>query len=240
MINKSFFVFFWFLFINTTCSIAQDSIPNDTVGTEQASNVVNFFEVNFDYLLPGGSFKNNIDKNLAGFSLSYLKQLESKSNYSFWGLHLSRFNLGGRSGLVSDNGFSFNDDTETIYYTLHFLYRHYLPFFYKTIEPYVELAAGPQTIYTRTNTTFIDELSTTEINFDETSFGLSYGLSLGVSVKIYQQFFLGLSAGYFSSNASTYLVHREDLDFEFPVDNFDRRNSQLNYFKFRMGVLYSF
>jgi len=243
MFYKSLLIVTFGLLVNHSFLFAQEEEQTEEVQTVEAEQEiiedVSFVELTFDYLMTTSSFKNNIEKDLYGFTFSYLNQIKSKS-YSFFGLQLSRYGLGGRSGTVADRGFTFTDDTQTVYYTLHLLYRYYLPFYYKTVEPYLELGAGPQTIYTRTSTTFLDEGSTSELSFEETSWGFSYGLSVGFTVKFYEQFFAIIKAGYFSSNANTYLVHREELDFVLPADNFDLRNSQLSYFKFQLGAAYSF
>jgi len=219
--------------------VGQDSAATVIDTTHETIEDVSFVEFDFDFLLTSGSFGTTIDRNLAGFTFSYLNQASSKT-YSFFGFQLSRYGVGRRSGVVNSNGFEFSDNTATVFYTLQALYRVYSPFFYKNIEPFVEAALGPQFIYTGTSTTFFDELSTTEYNFEETNFGISYGLSIGLNCKIYDRYSLLLKAGYFSSNAVDFLVPRDDLNFELPVDNFDLRNTQLTYLKLQLGLAYSF
>ncbi len=208
-------------------------------GEETYNEDVSMVEFTIDRLLLQNTFKNNIGRNLTGFSVSLLNQ-RSAPGYSFFGLNVNFVSIGSLSGTVNSGFDSFNDDTGSNFISALFIYRHYLPLYFKSIEPFFEVGIGPQFLYTSTTTTFFDSQGTSEINFEESDFGLAYGLDIGVTVKIVNQLFALVKFGFYGGTATTYLVPQEEVTTNFPVDSFDTRTSQTNYLKLQVGLAYAF
>jgi len=224
----------------STDLIAQEVEEEETTAetTEEVNEDVNLFELTFDGLFPLGNFGGNLDKNLTGWTVTYLNQRSSKS-YSFFGLQFSRYGIGSLSGLVNSNGLEFSDLTKSVMVSMHGLYRQFTPFYLKRLEPFFELSFGPQFLYTGTSTTFFDNDST-EYNFEETSLGISYGIGVGATIKVYPQFFVLVKAHYFGGTSASYLIPSETVQTEFPADSFTLRSSQINYVKVQLGLTYSY
>lgn len=217
----------------------EENMEENDEKVEEVIEDVSLFEFTLDGIVPLGNFGTNLDKNLTGYTVTYLNQREAKS-YSFYGIQMSRYGLGALSGTISSSGVAFTDRTNSVMVSLHGLYRQFTPFYLKRIEPFFELAIGPQFLYTGTSTTFFDDNSSTEYNFEETDFGLSYGIGVGATIKVVPQFFVLVKAHYFGGTSVNYLLPSETLQTEFPADSFRLRSSQLNYIKLQIGLTYSY
>jgi len=241
MFNKAFLLLIFTLgsVILQAQSTDENEIEEMEADQEEADTQVGLMEFSFDFVNPTGNFKDYLNKDLGGFSFSIMGQTRSK-NYSFFGMHLSRYSLGTLSADINDGGFSYNDRSSTKLWTFQGIFRQYTPFYFKIVEPFVELGLGPQFIYTGTTTTFFDEDSTTEFNFDETGLGMSYSISVGFNCKIVDQVFASVKFGFYGGTSTAYLVPQESVTTEFPINSFSLRSSQLNYLKVQIGAAYAF
>lgn len=200
---------------------------------------ISFVDFYLDINRPLQEFKKSIAETYIGFSFSYMVQRRVEQ-YSFFGIQLSYAHYGALSNTVSTQGFEdFNDNTGSNSLGLQFLYRYYTPFFYKTIEPFIEIGLGPQVFYTQTTTTFFDENNSSEVNFEEADLGLLYSVSLGSNIKIYEMVFGIIKFSYQGGSAMSYLVPQDMLSSEIPIDSFDATQSSTQHFSFQLGIAIS-
>jgi len=194
---------------------------------------VSFVDISIDRVYPQNTFKDGLNKNLWGFSLAVLGQRKSK-NVDYFGLKFDYAHLGSNTA-----NFALVDErTGSNHFSIQFLYRLYPNFYIGRIEPYFEASLGPQFFYTVTTLTFLDD-NTSDVDFDEFDWGLSYGLSFGVSVHVYGQVFIYYKVGYFSGTSITYLIETENTS-TIPIENFSPRTSQTNNVRMQFGVAVSF
>lgn len=198
---------------------------------------VKMIEFSVDPISPTGRFKDNLEGNLTGLSFRYLDQRKS-SAYSFFGIQISYAHIGALSNTISDV-IQFNDDTSSNFASAEVIYRHYLPYFYKIVEPFIEFGLGPKMFYTFTSTTFLDEAGTSEFSFDSTQFGMVFHADIGVTIRLYNRLFAMAKIGFNSGTATTYDVPGE-LVTEFPLDSFMQNTSQTNFLKTSLGLAFAF
>ena len=192
---------------------------------------VHFLDFSVDRVIPLGTFKESLDKNLWGFSLAYLKQRESE-NVDYFGIQFDYAHIGNLSTVFFDTDVK----TGTNHFSLHLLYRRYSSFYYKSFEPFMEVALGPQAFYTVTTTTFLND-QTNDIDFDRFDMGLSYGLNVGFTVQWYQQLFFMFKMGYYGGTSITYLVGDESVPTGgLPLNAFFPETSSVNRLRFNVGV----
>lgn len=237
MLSRLKLVLMIFLSLVISVGFSQEA---ETEDEEVLNDDVTMFEFSIDRLFLLDNFKNNVGKNLIGLSCSILNQREAEG-YSFFGVNVNFSHIGSESGDVLIGGISsFNDNTSSNFTSVLFVYRHYLPFYYKILEPYFEVGVGPQYFFTTTTTTYFDTESASEINFEESDFGLAYGMNLGLTIKIVNRLFALVKVGYYGGTATSYLTP-DDTDLaNYPVDRFDQRTSQTNFLKIQFGAAYSF
>ncbi len=216
-----------FLVFNSTCFAqnVKDSIVDQ--------RLVNFIEFTLDPTIPLYSFKENLNKNLFGISMAYLRQRKPE-RFDYFGIQFSYAHIGS----ITESFFDFEDRTSTELMNLKFLYRYFPNFYFWRIEPFVEIGIGPQVIYTVTSTNyFLDD--TSSLNFDESDFGLVYGIGLGFTTYLTGQVFLLTKVNFNNGTAMTYYVPQE-YDQGLPIDNFDPETSAINYINWQLGLTVSF
>lgn len=196
--------------------------------------------VDIDFPIAG--FKEELDDlTLLGYSFSYFKQVDT-SHYSFIGAEVSYTHIGSFSNTINNAGFdSFNDLTSSDFFSLLISYRHFTPFYYKTIEPFIQGGLGPQFFVTTTNTTFLNDNESSDFRFEERSTGLAYEIGLGLMANIYSGFNLFTSFNFRGGSSVSYL--RPDpngLVSEFPIDSFVLRRDVPSYLKWQIGISYSY
>jgi len=192
-----------------------------------------FAEFSVDHVVPLNTYKNSLDRNLWGFTFAFLSQRDSE-NVDYFGLQFNYAHIGDVSGSFFDTDVK----TGTNHFSLQFLYRNYPDFYFWKVEPFVEIALGPQGFYTVTTTTFIQD-QTNDVQFDEFDMGLSYGLNVGFSLHIYGDVFFLYKMGYHGGTSITYFVD-EDVPFVTPIDAFSPRTSSTNRLRFNFGIAASF
>lgn len=198
----------------------------------------------FSYLasFPVQTFAEKVDRDLHGFALTYLVE-RSKTDYNFWGFSLSYNHVGSDSNsfLIGGPGGAFDADerTATNLWSVHFLYRIYPDFYFWRIEPFFEAALGTNMFFTTTNTTYYDENSTTQFDFNQFNAGLSFGINLGFTLQIVDQYFFHTKFGYYSGTATTYLV-KADNGSDIPLLNFNEETTQINHLQLKLGLTYAF
>ena len=236
MILRIWHIFFFLLFY-ISAVFSQESIENAEKTTVTDTDV-QLIEFSLDLVTPTGIFGNNIDGSIGGFSVRYLNQTKSKS-YSMLGVQISYTHIGGLSATIQDF-VDFNNDTRSNFISAEFIYRNYLPYYNKFMEPFVEFGIGPQFHYTSTNSTLFDEAGTTDFFFDATDFGFVAHLDIGTTIKVWNTIFVVLKASYYNGVAVTYDVPMEEVVTEFPIDSFNQFTSQTNHFRFHFGIAYGF
>ena len=194
---------------------------------------VRFVDFSVDYVLPLGTFKEALDRNLWGFTFSYLHQRNSK-NVDYFGAQFNYAHIGSTTGSFLD----LDVKTSTNHFSTLFLYRNYPDFYFWRIEPFLEVALGPQFFYTVTTTTFLPD-QTNDLDFNEFDVALAYGLNAGFSMHIYGQVFFLYKMGYYGGTPITYLVD-EDVPFSNPIEAFSPETSSTNRLRFNFGVAVSF
>lgn len=217
---------------------AQSSETSDSTTIEVPIEDVNMVELTFDRTFPLGPFGTNIGRDLNGFSARYLNQTKSES-YSLIGIQFAFVHIGSLDGTVFDV-VNFTDETSSNIVSLELIYRLYLPYYYKIVEPFVEFGLGPQVFYTSTSTTFLDGSNETDFNFNAADFGFVAHAEVGVTIKLVRNLFATTKFGYTNGIATTYDVPQEELTTEFPLDSFSQLTSQTNNLRFHIGLSYTF
>lgn len=197
---------------------------------EYTVNKLRFVEFTMDRLYPVQTFKSSLDQNLWGFKLGYLVQLK-KEKLDYMGFQLNFSQLGTDSNSFFDSTVRTSSNFVGAYLT----FRHFPNLYFWRIEPFAEVALGPQFFYTQTTTSFFDVDSTNDIDFDEVDTSLGYGIGVGFMLHITGQVFFTAQANYFGGTAVTYLVERGN-QFVFPLDNFGPETSQTNFIKLQFGI----
>ena len=130
---------------------------------------IQLLEVTVDFHLPFGDYNRALNRNLTGFTGTYLTQTKSK-DYSLLGLQFSFFRIGDLTNTIISGPDQFTDTTTSSSIMARFLYRQYAPFFLPKIEPFLEASVGPHIYYTSTNTVFLDAQGGSSLNFDAVSY----------------------------------------------------------------------
>ncbi len=204
--------------------------------------LVNNIEFTINPTFPIGSFSDNIgDKNLTGFSLSYLRQRDIESSYSFVGGQIEYLRLGSdfSNAFIGSPTSSALNTTSNIINALA-QYRYYFSVYFGALEPFIEAKLGPQFLFSETTETFFENGQSFESNnLDEFDLGLAYGVGLGFSYAIYEGLLISFKTNIMSGTASTYLVENNS---ELPntIDNFNRVTSTVTYLNLQLGVGYIF
>ena len=216
---------------------SQGSIEEEEV-TYRDDNV-QILELTFDFQLPFGDYNRALNRNLTGFTGTYLTQSNSKQ-YSHLGLLFSFFRLGDLTNTIISGADQFTDTTTSSALMARFVYRHYAPFYLPKIEPFLEASVGPHLYYTSTNTIFLDEQGGSSLNFDESDFGLSYGILIGSTIHLIDDILAVVKFGFHGGTATSFLVPSEELETTFPFDSFQNQVEQLGYFSINFGLAYTF
>lgn len=219
--------------MDTIVRLSQDDLSEDM------DEDVRLAEATLDFIIPTLSYGSVVERNSVGFTGALLIRTKSK-NYNLAGIDASYFSLGSLSNTISSQGEQFTDFTRSNYASVRFLYRMYAPFYTARIEPFLEAGLGPQIFYTMTTTTFFDEQSSSNIVVEEISLGLTYGLSAGATIALTDNVFGLIKVGMRGGTATGFLVPRERLSSEYPIDNFDFTNDPLSSLQVSLGVSYSF
>ena len=197
---------------------------------EYVTHKLRFVEFSIDRIIPIQTFKSSINTNLWSGNLRYLVQL-SKEKLDFIGLEINYTQIANDSNVFSDSEVK----TSSNFVGAFFTFRHFPNLYFWRIEPFAELAIGPQFFYTQTTTSFFDVDSTNDVAFDEVDTGVAYAAGVGFMLHITGQVFLTTQVNYFGGTSVTYLVKRDD-QFAFPLDNFRPETSQTNYIKLQFGI----
>ena len=161
---------------------ATDEYLEDLEYTEEEYST-KFVDAYFFTMFPINTFGDLMNRNLYGFSASYLVERKN-SDYNFWGFEIGYNHIGSSQGVFVGSGlngpFDIEEITSSNLWSVHFLYRIYPDFFFWRIEPFAEAALGTNMFITSTATTFFDNPSYSEFDFDAFNMGLSYGFNVGL------------------------------------------------------------
>lgn len=208
--------------------IAQEA---DIEGEEAyITHKLKFVEFSVDRVYPIQTFKRNVDTNLWAAKLGYQRQLK-KEKLDYVGFQVSFTQLDADSNTFIDSDVR----TSSNFVGAYFNFRHFPNLYFWRIEPFAEVALGPQFFYTQTTTSFFDVDSANDIEFNEVDTGVGYGIGVGFMLHITGQVFFTTQASYFGGTAVTYLTER-DNQFAFPLDNFRPETSQINFIKLQFGI----
>ncbi len=207
------------------------SFGQESEEIEAEENRENKYYVDLFYnrLLPINTFGDNLDRNLNGYSLSYLARLQ-EGKHNFLGFSLAYAHIGDSFSAFADSDVR----TGSNFASLQLQIRHFTDFFFWRVEPFVDMSFGPQIFYTQTTTTFFDDGSA-QVDFDETDVNMAYGVGVGFTIHIIDGFFITPKVTYTGGTGVTYLVNREDAN-QFPLDNFRSQTTQTNYINIHVGV----
>lgn len=239
---------YWWLNVNTVLTLAvipiclgmhaQDTLQYEEEFVPRAKII----EFTLDPLFPVNTFGQVLGEDLFGVSASYLVRRDN-DNYDFWGFQFSWAHIGAiTNNFVVPAEFGFvevDERTGSNFIGLHGLYRYYPPFFFGKFEPFAEANFGTNLFMTTTSTHFFDETESTDFDWEEFDWGLSFGLSAGFTYQITGQFFFTTKFNYNSGNNITYLVPGEEVE-QFPIDNFRTQSSQTNYLRWHIGLAFTF
>ncbi len=235
MIPKVLHILF-FLSISMASLSGQESVEEVVIDTI-VSEDVKLIELSFDLVSPTGIFGDNIDRTIQGLSFRYLNQTNSKS-YSMLGVQVNYAHIGSLNATIQDF-IDFNSETRSNFVSLELIYRYYLPYYNKAIEPFVEFGLGPQIFYTGTSTTLFDDQGSSDFFFESSDLGVVAHVDIGTTVKLWNNLFAILKASYNNGVAVTYDVPMETVVTEFPIDSFNQLTSQTNHFRFHFGLALS-
>jgi len=225
------------LFITAGTVILQSqSTDTDTSYLETGTNLM---EITFNLNKPVGTFNNAVDKLLYGATVAFYAQRDAE-RYSFYGVDITYAHLGSLTNTITSTFDPFEDRTATNFISTQFVYRYYTSFYLASLEPFVEARLGPHIFYTSTSTTFLDGSDETDFVFEETDFGLSYSVAVGASIDFGSSFLGLVKLGYSGGTATTYMTPSESIIQEYPIDNFSKVSSALNYLTANFGIAFSF
>jgi len=230
---KSFLNFLVFTCFLSLIPFGVSAQYDTTSASKEDTRIVNFIEFSVDALNPVYDFGDQLDKNLVGFSINYLRQ-RKKTRLDYFGVSLSYAHIGSLTASFID----FEDRTSTEMLNMKFLYRYFPSFYFWRIEPFIELGFGPQLIYTLTTTTsFLDDASS--LNFENSDFGLAYHAGIGMTAYLVGQVFLHVKFNLNGATSMTYYVPQEYIA-GLPIENFNPETSSINYLAWQFGLTVSF
>lgn len=194
---------------------------------------VSYFDFTINLSSPIGNFGEKLDRNMIGFSAAYLKQRKD-NRLDFFGLQLNYMHLGAIDQVFAE----FEERTGTNLVNLQAVYRYFPNYFFWRIEPFVEAGLGPQLVYSVTTSTFFDDGSS-DLNFEDSDFGLSYYVSIGFTLHIAESVLFVAKTGFNSSTSMTYEVPQEYMG-GLPFENFRPETSPLDFIHNQFGISYIF
>ena len=216
-------------YILVLLSLISFSLNSQEEYGEESEVRLNYIEFTVNPVYPIQTFKNKIDKNLLGFSISYLKQREA-SRLDYFGIQFSYTHFGS----LTQDFIDFEDRTGTNMMSLNFLYRYFPNFYFWRVEPFLEVGIGPQFIYTLTTTTFFND-DTIDYNHEESDFGLNYFIGAGMTIHITDQVFFLSKLSFNGGTSMTYFLPGE-YQFGLPIDNFTPETSSISLLNLQLGL----
>lgn len=206
---------------------------------------VNFLEAGLSYLQPTGSFGRNVNNPKLALQLGYLRQVKIDKPL-FWGIDLYYTSLGSESDVIQEIiDFSFVDfDVRTSSHLLGFngKLRYYPDFYIGKLEFYAEAVLGYKWLYTTTNRTVSGDSETSDTQFEESNFSLTYGVAGGLHYPLKSDnTFLSFSVNYLPGLSINYYVENPDNQIDTStLDYFDLKKSTTDIFRYDIGITYRF
>jgi len=197
--------------------------------------------LNINFQFPQGTFARNSDRTTVGLGVSYYNNFSKKDDL-FWAIHLSNFRIDrlSNSFFVPDAGLGYDLSvrTKTSLIFLGYGLRYYPDFYTPSLEPMVEIRLGGNYIYTYSSET-INDSENSDVSFHNSDFSFAYAVGLGFQYNIQRGRALQLMLNYHGGTNGTYFIS-EDNGFQYPIDNFVRRTTQLDYLQLSVGFTFGF
>ncbi|NNE26967.1 MAG: autotransporter outer membrane beta-barrel domain-containing protein [Saprospiraceae bacterium] len=214
------------------------------LNSQEADSILNqaykakIFEFTFDPIIPVYNFGRDLDQTLFGLTAAYYWE-RNKQDYSFWGVQMNWAHIDSDRNTYFNGVEEVEDLTSSNFFGAQFMLRYYPDFFFWRIEPFAELSFGSNFFTTTTTRYYFDEDNSSDFDFNEFDFALSYGLGIGFTTQIVQQFFLVTKCSFYGGNTVTY-QYQDGEDEIVPLDNFRNETSQTNYIRFQVGISFTF
>jgi len=147
------------------------------------------FEFTFDPVVPVYTFGRDLDQTLFGLTAAYYWERKNQ-DYSFWGVQTNWAHIDSDKNTYFNGFEEVEDITSSNFFGIQAMLRYYPNFYFWRIEPFAEVSFGSNFFTTTTTRYFFDEDDSSDFDFNEFDFGLSYGLGVGLTTQIVDQFFL--------------------------------------------------
>jgi opacity protein-like surface antigen len=213
---------------------------------EEDISKLNFVEFNGRATFPQGRFKKNLGKEYFGGEVKLLRQLKAEQPF-FVGLsvginQLASFGADVERATPGQSTEIWSSTTTSGLVDLSGCARYFLGSGIKDkYFPYLEASVGFDWFYTLTTLRFegSDESTT---NYDRNDLALNYVAGAGVNVKVYENWFINLTARYISGLASTYSIKRIKIDQPVlqTIDGMEFKTSVTNRILANFGINYRF
>ena len=218
--------------------LVHQGMSQDIDSVEESSIKAKIFELTFDPVVPVYTFGRDLDQTLYGLTAAYYWERKNQ-DYSFWGVQANWAHIDSDRNTYYRGAEEVEDITSSNFFGIQAMLRYYPDFFFWRIEPFAEVSFGTNFFTTTTTRYYFDEDDSSDFDFNEFDFGLSYGLGIGFTTQIVQQFFLVTKCSFYGGNAVTYQF-KDGIDEVVPLDNFQTETSQTNYLRFQIGVSFTF
>jgi len=197
--------------------------------------------LNLTNQIPLETFAKNVDGSRFGLGLSYYNNFSKKDDF-FWAIHFSNFRIDRLTNTVLvpafPAGYELNLRTKTSLIFLGYGLRYYPDFYTPSFEPFLEIRLGGNYVYTYTSET-INDSEESDLNFHNSDFSFAYAIGLGLQYNVRQGQALHFILNYNGGTSASYFID-EETGFEYPIDNFVRRPTQLNYLQIAVGFTFGF
>ena len=209
-----------------------------------AQDKVNFFEGAISYVVPTGSFSQNIKSNKVGFELAFLRQITSDKPF-FWGISTYYTNLGSCNAITKEAIdfaiYDINSTTNSNLLGVDGKLRYYPDIYLGRIEVYVEALMGFKWLFTYTHKEFVGDSDSSSGQFEEGQLALSYGVNLGIQYPIGQSIYINLKGGFYPGLSVPYYAYNsQNKIIDYTLDKFDLKRSTTDLIRYDLGVTYRF
>jgi len=250
MVKMKYFTvrkYLFFLFVSFACANVGAQTEDgaiDTLYEEEyydSGIYLNLIDFNITNQYPMSTFSKNAGGTSLGISFAYYNNFRDKDDL-FWGLHYSNFRISRLSNRynVRDQFADYELFGKTKTSLIYFAYglRYYPDLYSEKFEPFIDVKMGPNFVYTFTSNTIAgSEDSDLNFNNSDVSFGYAMGLGIQYNVRLGQA--LHFIVNYHGGTSATYYIN-QDKGLTIPLDNFERRTTQLDYLQIAFGLTFGF